>query len=125
MSDFLIENKMFYKLAYNFVIFVNLVIVILVILFLAGTIVKTPFIFIEMNFFVKLLFALFLVYRFNPFRKDKIEFTDLDKNICFSIGVYIIVLSFLTLLARHSPKFKQYLETNSVTKKSVDIIHII
>lgn len=39
--------------------------------------------------YVKIYVCLFLIYRFNPFRKT-IEFTELDRKIAFSAGLFIL-----------------------------------
>ena len=122
MSDFLIDNKLFYKPAYYFVILFNTIIFAL---FISGIFQYKPDIVVEMNFFVKYLFAIFLVYRFNPFRKDKIQLTELDKIVCFTLGIYIIILSTLTLIVKHSISLKKYLQLHQLSDKTVDSIHVL
>ena len=40
-----------------------------------------------LNFYIKLYVSLFLMYRFNPFRK--VKFTNLDRDVTFSAGVFV------------------------------------
>jgi hypothetical protein len=40
-----------------------------------------------LDYFIKLYVSLFLIYRFNPFRK--VVFTDLDRKIAFSAGIFV------------------------------------
>jgi hypothetical protein len=41
----------------------------------------------DLEFYIKIYISLFLLYRFNPFRK--IQFTDLDRKIAFNAGIFI------------------------------------
>jgi len=43
----------------------------------------------KLSYYVKIYVCLFLIWRFNPLR-TKYEFTDLDRNIAFSAGVFIL-----------------------------------
>lgn len=49
----------------------------------------------DLDFYVKIYVALFLVWRFNPLRKS-FEFTDLDRKIAFSAGVFVLTSSALS-----------------------------
>jgi len=40
-----------------------------------------------LDYYVKIYVSLFLMYRFNPFRK--IKFTNLDRDIAFTAGFYV------------------------------------
>jgi hypothetical protein len=40
-----------------------------------------------LDYIIKLYVSLFLIYRFNPFRK--VVFTDLDRKIAFSAGIFV------------------------------------
>jgi hypothetical protein len=42
----------------------------------------------SLNAFIKIYVSLFLIYRFNPFRK--VKFTELDAKISFSAGMFLI-----------------------------------
>jgi hypothetical protein len=48
--------------------------------------------------FIKIIIALFLIYRFNPFRKYSIQCTELDKKMAYSAGLYILLFTFLDLV---------------------------
>jgi hypothetical protein len=43
----------------------------------------------KLSYYIKIYVCLFLIWRFNPLR-SKYEFTDLDRNIAFSAGVFIL-----------------------------------
>lgn len=47
----------------------------------------------DLQYYVKIYVALFLVYRFNPFRH--VKFTSLDRRIAFSAGVFLLGTSLL------------------------------
>jgi hypothetical protein len=49
---------------------------------------KAPQYLTHLLYFTKIYVSLFLVYRFNPFRN--VEFTELDRKIAFSAGVFLL-----------------------------------
>ena len=54
----------------------------------------------ELNFYVHIFIAFFLLYRFNPFRT--IQFNELDRKVAFSAGVFIVTTStFSELVSNH------------------------
>jgi hypothetical protein len=98
MSDILVDNKKFYNFELKFLTYFSYVTKFTVLLFLIGIFQNKPFILIQFNFVVKIILALFLIYRFNSYRKHKIEFTELDRKVCYSAGIYIILISFLDFI---------------------------
>ena len=46
-----------------------------------------------LDYYAKVYVCLFLLYRFNPFRK--IEFNELDRKIAFSAGVFLLATTFI------------------------------
>lgn len=50
----------------------------------------------DFQYYVKIYVALFLIYRFNPFRH--VKFTSLDRRIAFSAGVFLLGTSLLQTL---------------------------
>ena len=64
----------------------------------------------SLDYYVRIYICLFLLWRFNPFRKmDK--FTDLDRKIAFSAGLFILTTTTLN----------QYL--NDIKNKILSKIH--
>jgi hypothetical protein len=57
----------------------------------------------SLDYYVRIYICLFLMWRFNPLRK-KYEFTDLDRKIAFSAGVFILTT---TALNEYLEKFKE------------------
>ena len=98
MSDILVDNKNFYNFELKFLTYFSFITKFTVVLFLIGVFQNKPYILIQFNFVVKVILALFLIYRFNSYRKHKIEFTELDRKICYSAGIYIILISFLDII---------------------------
>lgn len=48
----------------------------------------------NLDYYVRVYICLFLIWRFNPFRTHY-EFTDLDRKIAFSAGVFILTTTAL------------------------------
>ena len=42
----------------------------------------------DLQYYVKIYICLFLIYRFNPFRR--VQFTELDSRIAFSAGLFLL-----------------------------------
>ena len=88
----------------------------LLFIFIYGLIYNAPFIFIQINFLVKVIIGIYLMYKFNDFNKHKtIEFTVLDKKICFSAGLYLIIFSFADVINMYINKIKMIVNKD-VTK---------
>jgi hypothetical protein len=51
------------------------------------------FILKTIDYYVRIYICIFLIYRFNPFRK--VEFTELDRKIAFSAGLFLLTTSAL------------------------------
>ena len=59
--------------------------------------------------FVKIYVSLFLIIRFNPFRR--VKFTGLDAKIAFSAGVFLLATTAVnTILKNYLSDLKQYIE---------------
>jgi len=98
MNDILIDNKEFYNFEVKFLDFISIITKVSFVLFIIGFFQSKNDYIIQFNFIVKIILALFLVYRFNNYRKHKIEFTELDRKVCYSSGIYIILISFFDLI---------------------------
>jgi hypothetical protein len=98
VTDYLVDDKYIYNIEYKFVKLLGYLSKIATVLFLFGFFQEEFIYFIEFNFFIKILFACFLIYRFNSYRKHKIRFTDLDRKVAYSAGIYIFLLSLVDLV---------------------------
>ena len=62
-----------------------------------------------LQYYMKLYVSLFLIYRFNPFRR--VKFTKLDAKIAFNAGLALFATSALNgVLKTYLDNLKQYLE---------------
>jgi hypothetical protein len=95
VKDILVDNKQIYNFESKFLTTFGMLTKLTFVLFLFGFIENKPQMFLEFNFAVKVCLALFLIYRFNKYRKYKIEFTELDRKVCYSAGIYILLISFV------------------------------
>ena len=93
MSDLLVDNKHIYNLELTFLKCLTIVTKITFVLFLVGIFNNKPTLILEINSIVKFLLGIFLMYRFNSYRKNKATFTELDRKICYSVGIYIVLIS--------------------------------
>jgi hypothetical protein len=72
-----------------------------------GLSVKAPEYLETLQYLAKLYVGLFLVIRFNMFRK--IHFTDLDRKIAFSAGIFILTTTFVNqIITYYITKITKY-----------------
>jgi len=93
MPDILIDNKNIYNFELYFIKGFSIITKIVVVLFFIGILTDKPKFILEINFVIKFILGLFLIYRFNKYRKNKVVFTELDRKICYSAGIYIVIIS--------------------------------
>ena len=87
-------KKDLYKLQYNsFTIFIYLS-YFLIIISAIGLSTAAPKFLNTLDYFVRIYICLFLIWRFHPY-KEKYEFTDLDRRISFSAGLFILTTTFI------------------------------
>ena len=97
--DFLIDNKDIYNLEILFLRIIRFITWTSLGLYIVGILSNTTFrYFSQVNFFVKIIIGIFIIYRFNSWRKHKIKFTELDRRVAYSAGFYIVLYSLLDLL---------------------------
>lgn len=58
-----------------------------------GLSARAPSYLSTLDYYVRIYVALFLILRFNPFRN--VEFTELDKKIAFSSGIFVLATTAL------------------------------
>jgi hypothetical protein len=75
----------FQTTAFNFIVGITWLLYILIALGLSAT---APQYLDYLHSFVKIYVSLFLIYRFNPFRRIKL--TNLDTRIAFSAGIFLL-----------------------------------
>ena len=64
---------------------------IFVLLFVVGFIQSPPQEFITFTFLFKVMVALFLLYRFNPYFNTRVHFTKLDQTIVMASAFFILI----------------------------------
>ena len=114
MSDIIIDNPTIYNALFYFMHYFGLLTKMIAILFIIGFYTNKPKSFLFVNFIVKALLAIYLIYRFNSYRKDKITFTDLDRKICYSAGMYIIVFSFVDVIQVYVNELRSIIDPYTV-----------
>jgi|LauGreStaDraftv2_3_1035109.scaffolds.fasta_scaffold32693_2 hypothetical protein len=84
---------------------------------LLGVSVNAPSYLDNVDYYAKIYVSLFLLYRFNMFRK--ITFTDLDRKIVFSAGLFLFATTALNeLLTQYLDPLKA--KISSILPKSVN-----
>ena len=62
----------------------------------------------DLQYYIKMYVSLFLIYRFNPFRR--VKFTGLDAKIAFSAGLFLLATTAINnALQEYLTEFKKYL----------------
>ena len=82
---YIIQNKVF-----DFIIILSWIMYIVIALNIS---IKAPEYMNFLEFYLKIYISLFLLYRFNPFRK--VEFTELDRKVAFNSGIFIFTATAL------------------------------
>ena len=75
----------------------------------------TPSFLITLDYYVRIYICLFLIWRFNPLRRSY-EFTDLDRKIAFSAGLFILTTTALNQYIKSSENI-----IKKFTQKGVEI----
>ena len=91
------------------------------ILFAIGIFKTQPQYLQQLDYYVKIYVSLFLLWRFNPFRK--IEFTDLDRKIAFSSGIFLFTTTAINqLLTSYLNRIKDVLKQTTEKKSILSIL---
>jgi hypothetical protein len=108
MSDFIVDNKTFYTIQYKILTLFSTIFKIVVFLYITGFLNYKPPYLLQINFVLKIIVALFLIYRFNSYRKYQIRFTELDRKIAHSAGLYILVVSFANIINQYTEELRSF-----------------
>jgi purine-cytosine permease-like protein len=76
---------------FDIIIFISYILVIVSSL---GLSTEAPYYLTNIDYYIRIYICLFLIWRFNPLRSNY-EFTDLDRKIAFSAGVFILTTTAL------------------------------
>ena len=87
----LLENILIYQeKIWDFVFYLSYF---LYFLFVIGFANNAPEYLVPLNYYVQIYVSLFLLIRFNPF--SKVKFTELDKKIAFTAGLFMVSTTIL------------------------------
>jgi len=105
----MVFNKYIHRLqnqAYDLVMYITWILYILIALGLSA---NAPQYLDYLHSFIKLYISLFLIYRFNPFRR--VKFTGLDAKISFSAGIFLLGATAIDeLLTSYLTTVKEYIQ---------------
>ena len=88
----------FYKLQHGAINIFFIIIYILYAISIIGLSQKAPKYIDILDDYIKIYICLFLIYRFHPF-KTTIEFTELDRKIVFSAGIFLLTTTTINKIA--------------------------
>ena len=108
-KDILVDNKNIYNLEYNFIHYFGIITKISFVFFFLGILNSNVDIILQIAFVVKVLIALFLIYRFNNWRSEKVQFTDLDRKSAYSAGTFILLISFSDIIVQYTDEIRSYI----------------
>ena len=94
----------FQNTIFNYIIFASYFLYILIALGLSAS---APQYLETIQYWVKIYISLFLIYRFNFFRK--IQFTELDRKVAFSAGLFLFTTTILNqILTKYLHEIKSF-----------------
>ena len=96
--------------AFNFVVYISYFLYFLIVF---GLMANAPEYLAQLQSYIKLYVSLFLIIRFNPLRK--LEFSELDKEISFSAGVFLFTTTTITeIIITYLTEIKNYLKAKNI-----------
>lgn len=105
----MVFNKDLHRFQNNFFDILTYITTILYIIIALGLSASAPEYLDSLNSFIKIYVSLFLIYRFNPFRR--VRFTGLDAKISFSAGVFLLATTAMaSVLKNYLSEIKQYIK---------------
>lgn len=96
-----------YNLLVIFIKYNAIVMIIAWALYVTNILEEKPIILLKIDYIIKIIFAIYLIYKFNKYNKNFI-FNELDRKIIFSVGVYMILLSLANILDIYSNILRKY-----------------
>ena len=108
-KDVLIDNPTLYALELGFVRYFGWMMKLVLVLFVFGLLQDRPDFLMKMLFGVKLILAAFLIYRFHPYRRHRITFTELDQKVVYSSAIYILLLSFSDVVVYYTDAIRDHI----------------
>jgi len=106
-NDTLYDTPYFYDITYSLLSFFSLISKIFLALFILGVLYidytsayRSEF--MKILFFVKIFVGVLIIYRFTSRRDKALVFTDLDRKIAYSAGIFILVVSLSDVILKYS-----------------------
>jgi hypothetical protein len=115
--DYLIENRWLYSIENGIINYFGIINIFIWVVYIFGVIQNRPSFYLKIYVVFKILIALFLIYRFNPFRKYAIVCTELDKKMAYSAGFYILLFTFLDVVTFYIGYLREYVQKITLVKK--------
>ena len=81
----------------------------MMILFIYGIVYNEPQMFVQLSFIITIIIALYLMYRFNHFRRTR-KITLMDQKMCSFAGFYLIITSFGDIITFYLKDIVTYLK---------------
>ena len=104
----------FQNRAFDIIMNITLILYIVIALGLSA---NAPQYLYELHSIIKIYISLFLIYRFNPFRR--VKYTGLDVKIAFSAGLFLLGTTAIDeILKYYLLSLKQYIEWIKITPTS-------
>ena len=95
----------FQNKVYDIIIYITWALYIAIVL---GISANAPEYLDDLQYYVKIYVSLFLIFRFNPFRR--VKFTHLDAKIAFSAGLFLLATTAInSILQNYLSSIKNYL----------------
>ena len=105
MNNQISDNTKIQLLLYNFI---SIICYILIIVSVFVNSEKAEYIFKEIEYYLKLYMALYLIWRFNPYRKQ-INITILDRQIIYGSAFFILFVVVINkILLKHKDQIKSF-----------------
>ena len=108
-KDILVDNPTLYSIELGFVRYFGWLMRLVVILFIFGFLQDRPAFLMQLLFGVNLLLAAFLIYRFHPYRRHPVTFTELDQKVVYSSAIYILLLSFSDVVVYYMDTIRNHI----------------
>ena len=86
------------------------------VLFMFGLIQNRPTIILGINFVLKVCISIYLIYKYNQFQKNNLQFTNLDRKLVFSLSVYNLVVSFSDIALIYIDDIREFFINNFTSK---------
>jgi hypothetical protein len=104
----ILKNKPNIKYEKLFLHYFGLIMKVFTFLFVLGFINGKPSLLMKFNFVLKIIIASYLIYKFNDYHKEKVEFTELDRKLVYSCSVYILLISFADIMFTYVTEIRHF-----------------